>query len=196
MRLLILTALIFLTACATTPEGYDAQVHPPTSDQSNWVQDADGNHYFVPPPVSTPVEQDDETDRSAVQVQVTPQQATIGFDLLGLRNYRASEWARSAWGPLKVVSYPVDYLTYLATNHPAQTIGLGLLAWEAYDGTPSDTIGSLFNSSSSSSSDNQATSRNDSIANIDVDGSNNIVTVNVNNSTATTEEAPRTTNTQ
>jgi hypothetical protein len=42
------------------------------------------------------------------------------------------------WGPFKLVTYPLDYVSHLATNHPFQTIALGLVAWEVTDEGVSD----------------------------------------------------------
>lgn len=199
LLLLALTTFI-LSACATrTPAGYDTQLHPHQPDYiavqaataGAWVQQADGSTvYQVSPPPAAPAEDPQpKPDRSAVHVQVTQDGASAGIDILGIRNYRASEWARSAWGPLKILSYPVDYVSYMATNHPVQTLAGALVLWEVAD----DGVSSLFTSNSSSSSNSAPTSDTRQDAAVTINGDNNSVVIST--TTGTTAEAPRETRT-
>jgi hypothetical protein len=132
--------------CASTPPGYDAQMHPRNPD---WIA-------VQAAPDAAPQREIDTSKwtenraapetparngREAVQIRATEGGAAIGFDLLGIRNYRAGEWARNSWGPLKLVTYPLDYIGYMATNHPGQTLVIGLAAWEIADNGVSDLFG-------------------------------------------------------
>lgn len=194
--LLFALATLLLSACATrTPEGYDAQLHPHRPDYiavqsataGAWVQQADGSSiYQASAPAAAPTPAAPQPDRSAVQVEVTQDGARAGIDILGIRNYRASDWARSAAGPLKILTYPVDYLAYMATNHPFQTLAAGLVLWEVTD----DGVSSLFTSSSTTSAPTSDTRQD---ANISINGDNNNVTITT--TTGTTAEAPRETRT-
>lgn len=141
----LLCLLAVLTFGCSTPPGYDAAMHPYNPDwigvqsvQEGPQREIDTSKWTENKPRAVAVA---DTSRDAVQVRVSEDGASVGFDLLGIRNYRASDWARSAWGPLRVVTYPLDYIGYMATNHPGQTLALGLVAWEVADNGVSDLFG-------------------------------------------------------
>lgn len=140
--------LLFFSACYTPPPGYDAELHPYRPeyigvqsrvltpgvaedgrrelDTSTWTEN------------QTKPEAPARNGREAVQVRANEDGASVGFDLLGIRNYQAGEWARNSWGPLKLITYPLDYIGYMAVNHPGQTLALGLATWEIADDGVSD----------------------------------------------------------
>ena len=76
----------------------------------------------------------DGPDRSAVDVQVTPDSVSVGLDLLGIRDYRASDWARDVWMPLRLITYPLDYAGYMVTEHPWQSVAVVAVGYEASTG--------------------------------------------------------------
>ena len=118
IALLCLLGLLF-QGCQSVPPGYDAQMHP-----------------YRPEYIA--VQERQEGNRDAVVVRATEERVEVGIDLLGIRNYQAGTWARESWGPLKLLTYPLDYVGYMATNHPFQTLGIGLAAWELTDSGVSD----------------------------------------------------------
>ncbi len=213
----ILGLLLLCSGCASTraPEGYAADTTP-SHDGELWIGGANnpdlpsgkeielhatGDDRAVPM-IGGAVSEPKPTapNRSAVQVQVSPEGARAGFDLLGIRNYRPAQWARDAWGPLKILSYPADYAGYMITEHPFQSLAIGLAAWELTDSGVSDTLGSLFgnDSSSSSSTDSRSTAntpQNESSqsGNVTITGDNNVVSFTTNSSSLA--EAPRESNT-
>jgi hypothetical protein len=202
-KMMLILPVLFLAACASrVPEGYDAQLHPHRPDYigvqaasaGSWVQGDDGAVVYQPSapaaaPAAAKAQTAEPADRSAVQVEVTQDGARAGIDILGIRNYRAGDWARNAWGPLKLVAYPVDYVGYMAANHPVQTLVAGLVAWEVAD----DGVSGLFSSSSSSSTTSAPASDTRQDAGVTITGSNNSVVITT--TTGTTAEAPRTTTT-
>ena len=114
-------------------------------------------------------------------------QATIGVDLLGLKNYHVSSWAQNVWAPAKLITYPLDYAGYMIGEHPFQSLLVGFLATEASgvtDVTPiGDWLGTDDNSSDSSSTsdDDTTTSADRHDTRIDVtagDGSPVIININ------------------
>jgi hypothetical protein len=143
--LCLLSVLSF--GCASIPPGYDAQLHPrrdhyigvaQANDPAVTVREIDTSKWAENRPAGEVTERN---GREAVQVRATEDGVQVGFDLLGIRNYRAGEWAQRSWGPLKLLTYPLDYIGYMATKHPFQTIGLGLVAWEVADNGVSDLFG-------------------------------------------------------
>lgn len=58
-----------------------------------------------------------------------------GVDLLGLKNYRASDWARESPGLLKLIAYPLDYAGYMLGEHPIQSLIIIFAALEATETT-------------------------------------------------------------
>lgn len=129
MKATVATVLIMVFAgCATTPVGYDADTTP-THNGEAW-----------------------QTGPSGLQVTATEDEVYVGVDFLGIKNYEVRPWAKESWGLFKVVTYPVDYIGYMVQEHPFQTLGIGLLAWELTDSGVSDTLGSLFDGGSGDSS--------------------------------------------
>lgn len=56
-----------------------------------------------------------------------------GFDFLGAKGYQARSWAKFESYPLKIlqlITVPLDYASYMASEHPCQTIGLIFVASE------------------------------------------------------------------
>lgn len=118
IALMCLLGILF-QGCQSVPPGYDAQMHP-----------------YQPEYIA--VQERPDTSRDAVVVRANEQRVEVGIDLLGIRNYQAGAWARESWGPMKLLTYPIDYVGYMATNHPFQTLALGLAAWEVTDSGVSD----------------------------------------------------------
>jgi hypothetical protein len=175
---MVLFPLLFFSGCASTPPGYASQLHPPRAeyiavqevqedgrrviDTTRWTENqrTEENTQAVP------------NGREAVQVRANEGGVQVGFDLLGIRNYQAGEWARRSWGPLKIVTYPLDYIGYMAVNHPGQTLAMGLAAWEIADSGVSD----LFGGGSDSSSGKATAPTTNSGTVIQVTGNQNTVT--------------------
>ncbi|GEM_PF-2077013 len=213
IALLVLCMVFANTGCSSTraPAGYTADTTPEHNGEL-WIGAADdpgvpegrdiklhaeGDARAVPMigGANTP-EASQAPNRSAVRVEVTPDSVSTGFDLLGMKYYRASDWARKAWGPLKILSYPADYVGYMVTEHPFQSLAVGLAAWELTDNGVSNTLGGLFGDDSSSSSSSDDNSNAPSTAtestltgNVEINGDNNVVSFTTTN--ASTAEAPR-----
>lgn len=158
------------TACTTPPPGYTADTTPGHNGEA-WRGGADN----MPGP-------------AGMRVEVTDTSVAVGFDLLGIREYQVRPWARESWGPLKILTYPIDYTGYMIENHPGQVLVAGLAAWELTDNGVSDTLGGLFGGNDDSGSArgpdlNTGTS-------VNVSGNNNTITVAPDFSTFTPAPSP------
>lgn len=122
---MLLAAFAFyaIQGCASSPPpGYRADLTPDT-DGRNYVATDHRNPMSKTGP-----------DRSAVRVGVREGRVDIGFDLLGMKGYKTAEWADNVWAPLKLFTYPADYIGYMATEHPWQTL-FGAVLISEYTGT-------------------------------------------------------------
>ncbi len=195
--LLPVILLLVLQGCASpVPPGYDASMHEHRPDyiavQSRVL--TPGAAQDAPREIDTSTWTENQpraarnqpNGREAVQVRATENGVQVGFDLLGIRHYRAGQWARDSWGPLKLITYPVDYVGYMATNHPWQTLGAGLLAWELAD----DGVSSLFDGGSGKSSGSATAPAVNNGNIIQVTGDNNTVTYAPSTSTTNTTAGP------
>lgn len=159
---LFLAMLFIPIGCSTLPPGYGADLTPGNNGE-HYVAVGDGSSVAG------------VGDRSAVRTQIRDDGVFVGFDLLGMKNYQASEWAQDTWGPLKLFSYPIDYVGYMAVNHPWQTL-TGVFLVSEYTGITNelDLPGESRRSAAPVPQDDR-----DEVLNLSIDGDGNNVFINV-----------------
>lgn len=107
---------------------------------------------LMPPPM---------TPGPPIQVQANNDYVGVGFDLLGIRGYQPRAWARDSWTPLKLLTYPLDYVGYMVQEHPVQSLVAGLAIWEVTDSGVSDAWDKARGKSNSKPKPPQPESRDD-----------------------------------